>query len=374
MNKAIILNNTHSETEFINVLKKFYKKIYTIGKRKPFNKSPKIQHINWDYKDYKKIRIIKKKYNVCHIFPGANDFTLLSLARLRSKIIDSLRVVKLLHYKNNFRNFDKGIRTYSFVNLKKKNLKKINYPLIAKPKVGHGGNGIVKIENLENLKFYLFNYKNKYIVEDFIEGSNHGVFTLIKNQKIIFIFFDTEQRFLNPYTVSSTTSNCDITNNIKKKIKKKISRIAKILKLKDGILHFQIIFNKKNFSFYIIEVTRRIPGDNYLTFLKFSTGLDIADCIFKLFEKKKINIKLIKKKNILRKVLMSPKNGYFNKVEISKIINHNIIKKNIFFKKKQKIKNYLQERIGVVFFEFKTKVEMINKTRDIDKYIKVLTK
>lgn len=374
MKNVLILNNTHSEIELINILKKFYRRIYTTGKSKPYNKSAKIQHIKWDYKDYKKIKVIKKKYNISDIFPGANDFTLLSLAHLKSKIIDSLPVVKLLHYKNNFRNFDKSIKTYNSNSIKKKNLKQINYPLLAKPKLGHGGNGIIKIENFENLKFYLINYKNEYIVEDFVEGSNHGVFTLIKNQKIIFIFFDTEQRFLNPYTVSSTTSNCDIINKIKKKIKKKISRISKILKLKDGIFHLQIIFNKKKSSFYIIEVTRRIPGDNYLTFLKFSTGIDVADCIFKLFVKKKINIKLIKKKNILRKVLMSTKNGYFNKVEISKTINDNVIKKIIFFKKKQKIKNYLQERIGVVFFEFKTKKEMIIKTRNIDKYVKVLTK
>jgi|688.fasta_scaffold348024_2 glutathione synthase/RimK-type ligase-like ATP-grasp enzyme len=374
MKKALILNNTHSETEFINILKKFYGRIYTIGKSKPYNKSVKIQHIKWDYKDYKKIKVIKKKYNISDIFPGANDFTLLSLAHLKSKIIDSLSVIKILHNKELFRSFNKSIKTYNLNSIKKKNLKQINYPLIAKPKVGHGGNGIVKIENFENLKFYLINYKNEYIVEDFIDGSNHGIFTLIKNQKIIFLFFDTEQRFLNPYTVSSTTSNCDIINNIKKKIKKKISRIVKKLKLKDGILHCQIIFNKQKKKFYIIEVTRRIPGDNYLRFIKYSTGIDVADCIFKLFKKKKINVTLFKKKNILRKVLMAKKNGYFNKINISKIISDNVIKKIIFYKKNQKIKNYLQERIGVVFFKFKTKEEMIIKTRNIDMYIEVLTK
>ena len=146
------------------------------------------------------------------------------------------------------------------------------------------------------------------------------------------------------------------------------------MKLKDGILHCQIIYNKQKKKFYIIEVTRRIPGDNYLRFIKYSTGIDVADCIFKLFKKKKINVTLFKKKNILRKVLMAKKNGYFNKVKISKIISDNVIKKIIFYKKNQKIKNYLQERIGVVFFKFKTKEEMIIKTRNIDMCVEVLTK
>jgi hypothetical protein len=371
MKNALILNNTHSETDFINLLKKNYRKVYTISNSKPFNKGTGIKHIKCDYKDYKKIKLLQKKYNISDTFPGANDFTLFSLAHLKSEIIDHLSIVEILHNKELFRNFIKRIKIYN-PNSLKKNINKIAYPLLAKPKLGHGGKGIVKIEDHRGLKLYIKNIK--YIIEEFIEGSNHGIFTLVKNQKIIFIFFDTEQRFLNPYTVSSTISSCNISSDVKLKIKKNLSKIIKKLKLKDGIFHCQIIFNKYKKAFYLIEATRRLPGDNYLKFIRYSTGASIEDYILKLFLKKKIKIELKKSSYILRKVLMSSSNGYFHRVKISKKIKKNIIEIKIFKQNDEKINNYLQDRVGVVFLKFKTKKSLLAITKNIDKFISVITK
>ncbi len=372
MKNALLLNNTHSETEFITILKKYYNKIYTLGNQRPYNKDSKIRHIKLDYRNYKRIKSLKKKYNITDIFPGANDFTLLSLANLRIKHIDSLSVIKTLHNKELFRNFNKDINIYSLRDLKKKYINKLDYPLLAKPKLGHGGKGIIKIDSQKKLNSLPKKIKNNYIIEEFIEGSNHGVFTLIKKKKIILTFVDTEQRFINPYTVSSTINYSSISNVIKKKIKKKILEIIKKLKLKDGIFHVQLIFNKKTKKFYIIEVTRRLPGDNYLKFIKYSTDLPIEEYIFKLFLKIKFKIKKKKNNFILRKVLMSRSNGYFRSLRISKKIIKNIIEKKIFYKKK-KIKNYLQDRIGIIFFKFKNKKQLLHATKNIDKYVRVIT-
>jgi len=372
MKNTLILNNTHSETEFIDTLKKYYRKIYTIGKGEPFNIDAKIKHIKCNYRDYKKIKLLQKKYKISDTFPGANDYTLFSLAHLKSKIIDNLSIIKIIHNKELFRNFTKSIKIYSLKILKKKNFNKIIFPLLAKPKLGHGGKGIVKIEDFKSLKLLIKNIQNKkYIIEEFVEGSNHGIFTLIKNQKIIFIFFDTEQRFLNPYTVSSTISSCNISFNVKIKIKKNLSKIIKKLKLKDGIFHCQIIYNKYKKAFYLIEATRRLPGDNYLKFIRYSTGASIEDYILKLFLKKKIKIELKKSSYILRKVLMSTSNGYFHRVKISKKIKRNIIEIKIFKQKSEKINNYLNDRVGVVFLKFKTKKKLLVITKNIDKLIGV---
>ena len=173
MKNALLLNNTHSETEFITILKKYYNKIYTLGNQRPYNKDSKIRHIKLDYRNYKRIKSLKKKYNITDIFPGANDFTLLSLANLRIKHIDSLSVIKTLHNKELFRNFNKDINIYSLRDLKKKYINKLDYPLLAKPKLGHGGKGIIKIDSKKKLNLLLKKIKNNYIIEEFIEGSNH---------------------------------------------------------------------------------------------------------------------------------------------------------------------------------------------------------
>jgi len=122
MKNTLILNNTHSETDFINILKKNYKKVYTISNSKPYNTKGNIKHINCDYKNYKRIKLIQKKYNISDTFPGANDYTLFSLAHLKSKIIDDLSIIKIIHNKELFRNFIKSIKIYTLNTLKKKKI------------------------------------------------------------------------------------------------------------------------------------------------------------------------------------------------------------------------------------------------------------
>ena len=117
-----------------------------------------------------------------------------------------------------------------------------------------------------------------------------------------------------------------------------------------------------------------MPGDNYLKFIRYSTGAPIEDYILKLFLKKKIKIELKKSSHILRKVLMSSSNGYFHRVRISKKIKKNIIEIKIFKQNGEKINNYLQDRVGVVFFKFKTKKRLLAITKNIDKFIGVIIK
>ena len=86
-NSVLLLNNTYSETDFIQVLKKRFKKIYTLSNTKPFNIDKKIKHINLDYKDHKKIIKIIRKYKFKYVFPGSNDLTLFTLSKCGIKII-----------------------------------------------------------------------------------------------------------------------------------------------------------------------------------------------------------------------------------------------------------------------------------------------
>ena len=372
MKTALILNNTHSEFEFIKFLKKKYDKVFTLGNKIPFLKEKKIQHFKLDYKNSKKINAIINKYKILHIFPGSNDLTLFSLSKLKNKFVDDIKKVRILHNKFFFRKFEKDIKIISWQSIK--NNKKTKYPILLKPKIGHGGKGIAKIENEVELKKILKKNKKNFFLEEYKNGTHHGVFTLICKQKLVFTFFDTEQRFINPFTVSSTINSCLIPQKIQKKIKNKISSIAKKLKLADGILHLQIIYNSKEKKFYIVEITRRMPGDNYLTFIKRSTNLPVEEYIYNLFLNKKLKIKKQHKKFILRKVLMSSKNGRYRGVKISRKIINNIIEKKIFVKKNYKINDFMQKRLGVIFLKFKNEKLMVSFAKNIDNHINVIIK
>ena len=375
---VLLLGNTFSETDFINILKTRYSKIITLSSTQPFNKGKKITHITLDYKDYKGIKKVIKKYRPVHIFPGSNDLTLFSLSKCRIKnhFLDSYKKLFTLHNKIEFRKFYKQIFFFNSIKkLKNINIPKSSFPILAKPHVGSGGKNIVKLNNYYELSnFYKEKKGEKYLFEKYFVGSNHGVFTLIKKGKIIFNFFDTEQRYKNPFTVSSTISYCNISNLNKKKILDKIIFIVKKMNLKDGIFHIQIKFNKKKNKFLILEPFRRIPGDKYLEFVRLSTGYPVEENILKIFlNEKQIEKKTNKQNNfILRKIIMAPKNGIYKGIKVDKKLFKYLINKNIFIKKNKKVDDYLNQRLGIYFFSFKSKKELLWAAKKIDQLISVM--
>jgi hypothetical protein len=153
---------------------------------------------------------------------------------------------------------------------------------------------------------------------------------------------------------------------------KEILFIVRKLNLKDGIFHIQIKYNKIKKKFLILEPFRRIPGDKYLKFIRFSTGYPVEENILRLLlNENQIESKIKKKNYILRKILMSPKNGKFKYLQIKKVLSRKIIDKNIFIKKNDVIEDYYNQRLGIIFFRFKNKKEMIQTSKKIDNYIKI---
>tara|TARA_B100000963_G_scaffold360310_1_gene390688 strand:+ start:2487 stop:3626 length:1140 start_codon:yes stop_codon:yes gene_type:complete len=374
-NSVLLLNNTYSETDFIKVLKKRYKKIYTLSNTKAYNIDKKIKHITLDYKDHKKIIKLIKKYKFDHVFPGSNDLTLFTLSRcgIKNYFLDSYKKLYTLHNKRKFREFYKQIFFFNYKNYRKKiKFSKSKLPILAKPHVGSGGKNIYLFKNHSDLKNFVEKNKEKYLFEEYFTGTDHGVFTLIKDKKIIFNFFDTEQRYKNPFTVSSTINYCNIPEIYKKKILKEILFIVRKLNLKDGIFHIQIKYNKIKKKFLILEPFRRIPGDKYLKFIRFSTGYPVEENILRLLlNENQIESKIKQKNYILRKILMSPKNGKFKYLQIKKVLSRKIIDKNIFIKKDDIIEDFYNQRLGIIFFRFKNRKEMIQTSRKIDNYIKI---
>ena len=372
----LVLNNSHSEYNIIKCFLKLGYKVITVGAVKPYIKNKNLKHFKIDFKNIKHIKSKISKYNIKFIVPSANDLSVFSAYKISRKFSDNLQIINLLHNKLLFRKFYKKIN-YQLINNFKRI--KINYPYLLKPVIGGGGKGIVLVNNKKDfLNFKFEKDKREFVIEEYIIGSDHGVFTLIKNKKIVFIFFDSEQRYINPFTVSSTSSVTKLKKRDKNLFFKEASKLIKKLNLVDGILHFQTKFNKKK-KFFIIEVTRRIPGDMYLRFVSLSLNISLEENIINLllknknsiFDKKVSEFDNIQNKFIIRKILMSPKNGWLHKIQISNKIKKNIVEKHYLVKIGEKIENYMDKRIGIFFLKFKTQEELELTLKNIDKLIKV---
>ena len=60
--------------------------------------------------------------------------------------------------------------------------------------------------NVKNFNFKWKSRKNSVLIEEFINGSNHGANFFIQSQKVVRAFFDDEQYYKNKYLVSGASS------------------------------------------------------------------------------------------------------------------------------------------------------------------------
>jgi biotin carboxylase len=389
MKKILILGGSHAEIPIIRAAKELGYFVITTG-----NKETDIGHkfsdkyIKEDYSNKEAMLNLVKNLKVNYICPGSNDFAALSASYISEKLhignFDNYKISQIIHNKDFFKKFatENNIpipkaKGFSNPNLAINEIKNFKFPIIIKPVDLSGGKGITKIDkyNIKEIKKSLNEAFNKsrakrIIIEEFIDGTNHGFTAIIKNKKLIFYFYDDEYYYKNKYLVAGASTSLILNNKIINQLIFNIEKIAKLLNLKDGIIHTQFIL--KNDEIYIIEVCRRIPGDLYLELVEYATNIKYAKLILKSFIGKKINYPINKNNNLItRYCLMPDKNGILSDIIFDKTIEKNIIKKFIWGKKGDIINDYLIYKAGIVFLKYETKEEMKEKTQKINKLIKL---
>jgi len=126
----------------------------------------------------------------------------------------------------------------------------------------------------------------------------------------------------------------------------------------DGLIHTQFI--KKGDSFWIVEVTRRCPGDLYSLLIEFSTGFRYAESYTKPFLGESINLsnQTSNKKYILRHTISQSNEGIYNSlkflspVQIEKFIPLSLTG--------DKVKGSPFSRIGLLFLRANSERELID--------------
>jgi biotin carboxylase len=248
----------------------------------------------------------------------------------------------------------------------------LTYPIIVKPVDLTGGKGIHRATNAAEA---LAAYKNAtsrtredhVVVEEFVQGTNHGFSAMLVKGKVAFAFADNEQYFLNKYLVSgantpSTTSHAGLV-----KLREYSERIAKELKLVDGILHIQYI-EKTDGTPVIIEICRRPPGDLYIKFVQYATGVDYPRYIVMAETGSDISsIKDVPTQGYwLRHCVMAGENikndDIVSTVEFDSEIQENIVEKFLWYKAGENVGDKLLYKAGIVFFKFASLDEMVDKT------------
>lgn len=341
-----------------------------------------------DFSDPEAMLTLAKDLSIDAICSACNDFSALSAAYVAEQLglpgHDSLEVAEVIHHKDRYREFAQRNQIATplacgFDSLIKAlaGLEAFTYPVIIKPVDLTGGKGVSKAINYHEAREAIkhafdISRAKRIVIEEFIEGSRHGISTFLRDGKVVFFFHDDEYYYKNPYLVSAASTPGSISESVVKCLIATIERVAKLLNLVTGIVHVQFIVDKSG-NPIIIEICRRSPGDLYVNLVKYATGVDYPSYIVKAACG--IDCSDLKQpdhqKYITRHCIMSSAPGSVKDVIFDDGIKNQLVDEFTWWKPGDAIEDHLTQKLGIVFVCFDSLEVMREKTTQMQELIEV---
>lgn len=393
-NTILLTGGSHAEMPLITALQELGYYVITTGNNTDgLGHKLADEYVPGDFSDREFVYQLAKERKVAGIVSGCNDFAYLSSAYACEKLNfaghDSYETACQIHQKNRFRQILEQLSLNcpknQFCESFEETLvaaKQIGYPLLIKPVDLTGGKGVKVCYNENEMKDAFHEAtrvtrQKGIILEEFIQGENHGLSCLLKNQKVEFIFWDNEEYYLNKYLVSGANSWPDIPREMSERVKNDIGQIATHCHLSDGLFHCQTIV-KADGQVYLIDPCRRAPGDLYVDLVSLSSGIDYAKAIV-LAElgidfSEDIKNPYESFRYVARECIMTDENGIYKSVQIPKKYQQKMVKELIWAKENEPIEDYQKYKAGILFFAFASSKEMEEYLRDLYKNVVIVMK
>jgi biotin carboxylase len=236
-------------------------------------------YVQLDYSDTEKLAAFIEENSFDFIVPGCTDVSYKACAEVnqgRFVGIDSVEAERAINDKNEFRAIAKdfGIPVPKVLDFEQALHCEA---VIVKPVDAFSGRGItiVKKPTRDNLKAaYTLGSKSSktraVIIEEFVSGQLHSHSAFMQAGKVVADFVVQEDCVANPFTVDTSKVVFDFPKNLRKCLRDNASKLFSGLGLEDGLIHSQFILSGDDY--WIIEVTRRCPGDLYALLIEMSTG------------------------------------------------------------------------------------------------------
>jgi len=340
-----------------------------------------------DYSDETAMLRLARDLRIDAICAGCNDFSALSSAYVAERMglpgHDPSETARIIHHKDRYRQFARmhGIPTphargFSSIEEALGELHGFRYPLIIKPVDLTGGKGISRIARADQASKALEtafhrSHAKRVVVEEFIEGSRHGLSTFIRDGRVVFYFSDDEHYFLNPYLVSAASTPGTMPAQAVKDLCRTAETIASLLSLENGIFHIQYILGQD--GPVIIEICRRAPGDLYIRFVHLATGVDYPAAIVRAASGMDCSdlTRTDPAGYFTRHCMMTSRAGVVRGLVIDPAVQGDIIEQFMWWKAGDRVDDFLTHKFGIVFLRFNSMGEMLRKTDDMQNLIRV---
>lgn len=242
-------------------------------------------YVRLDYSDLDQTRELVRDLKVDYLVPGCNDQSYRVCVALnegnRYPGIDSIEASETINNKKMFREFALAHRL-PVPQLLGAEQMGTHWPVIVKPVDAYSGRGVTILHQGQGhalaaamQKASGFSRTQSCLVEDFVEGQLYSHSVFIANQEIVIDLIVEEHGTANPFAVDTSRVVHDFPSLVLQAVRESITTLAQSLNLTDGLIHTQFIRNRDRI--WLIEVTRRCPGDLYSQLIELTMGLNYAE-------------------------------------------------------------------------------------------------
>lgn len=153
------------------------------------------------------------------------------------------------------------------------------FPLLVKPVDAYSGLGISRVDEAFALDVALAlaiqaSASGDIVIESFCQGNLYSHSAFVRDGDIACEYFVDEYCTVYPWQVNSSCLSVGLNDRLRERVSECMQSLVREAGFCDGLLHTQFIANDERF--WLIELTRRCPGDLYSRLIEFSTRTPYA--------------------------------------------------------------------------------------------------
>lgn len=197
------------------------------------------------------------------------------------------------------------------------------------------------------------------VIETFVEGQLYSCSGFLERGHLVDTFYVIEGSSANPFAVDTSYVTDEVSPTYRAELEKSLETLAAELKLADGLLHTQFILAED--GAYVVEVSRRCPGDLYSLLIEFSTGYPYAARYASFFVGGRMAASPGSRRHILRHTVTSDADSVYGGLKLDRSLpTHSFFP---LLSMGQKLFARQGNRAGILFCEAPDRQELIKMYR-----------
>lgn len=242
------------------------------------------KYIEHDYSDAPSTLRLFEKGKFDYLVPGCNDRSYQTCAEIKDALslpgVDGLEVTRIINNKAAFRRWSQE-RGFPAPRTIEPQDVQADVAVIVKPEESYSGRGatVLRAPTRASLDAAMTvacseSRSGRCLVENFIEGQLFSHSAFCAGGRVLADVVVEEHGSANPLVVDTSHVAVEFSGTLTQRMRRLVASIFAELGLQPGLIHTQMIVQGN--EIFVIEMTRRCPGDLYSLLIQMSTGLDYA--------------------------------------------------------------------------------------------------